>query len=63
MTGESIMKIVDIIIRGEHNTGRTTLASLIREFLAENGYKHVTPNDWIGGLGALDIPESKEFGK
>ena len=32
---------VEVIILGPHNTGRTTLASLIKMFLEENGYRDV----------------------
>lgn len=36
---------VTIEIIGQHDTGRTTLASLIRMFLEENGYRHITIED------------------
>lgn len=35
------LKPVQIIIRGQHATGRTTLARLIEGFLRETGYRHV----------------------
>jgi Flp pilus assembly CpaF family ATPase len=36
---------VKIVIRGPHDSGRTTLASVLRNFLEENGYKHVSVKD------------------
>ena len=39
------MDPVTIIIRGAHDTGKTTLASLIKLFLDENGYRHVKLED------------------
>ncbi len=39
------MKPVQIIIRGEHDTGRTTLASFIKMTLEENGYRNVRTTD------------------
>jgi len=36
---------VTIIIRGMHNTGKTTLANLIKMWLDENGYREVTIKD------------------
>ena len=36
---------VTITIRGPHNSGRTTLANLIKMMLEENDYKHVTMVD------------------
>ncbi len=36
---------VTIIVRGKHDTGRTTIASLFRMFLEENGYRDVTVAD------------------
>jgi hypothetical protein len=36
---------VTVTIRGPHNSGRTTLASLFKLFLEENGYQHVTVTD------------------
>jgi Flp pilus assembly CpaF family ATPase len=34
-----------IIVRGKHDTGRTTVASLIKMFLEENGFRRVTVKD------------------
>lgn len=34
-----------IIVRGKHDTGRTTAASLIKMFLEENGYLDVKVED------------------
>lgn len=39
------LRTVEVIIRGPHDTGRTTLASLIRNFLEENGYRDVQVQD------------------
>lgn len=36
---------VDIVIRGPHDSGRTTLAHVIENFLEENGYEHVSVKD------------------
>lgn len=36
---------IKVIVRGKHDTGKTTLASLIKMFLDENGYRHVTVRD------------------
>ena len=36
---------VTVIIRGKHDSGRTTLASLLKSFLEENGYRNVTVED------------------
>jgi adenylylsulfate kinase-like enzyme len=36
---------VTVTIRGKSNTGKTTLASLIKSFLEENGYQHVQVHD------------------
>lgn len=36
---------VTITISGKHDTGRTTLASLIKMFLAESGFAHVEVTD------------------
>lgn len=36
---------VTIIIRGPHDSGRTTLAHVIENFLEENGYRHVLVKD------------------
>jgi Flp pilus assembly CpaF family ATPase len=36
---------VTIIIRGKHDTGKTTLANLIKLWLEENDYRHITLQD------------------
>lgn len=36
---------VTVTVSGKHDSGRTTLANLIKMMLEENGYKHVTLND------------------
>jgi hypothetical protein len=36
---------VTVVVRGKHNTGKTTLANLIKMFLEENGYRHVEVKD------------------
>jgi len=36
---------VNVIIRGDRNTGRTTLAALIKHFLMEHGYQQVVIHD------------------
>lgn len=36
---------VRVVIRGPHNSGRTTLAILFRQFLEENGYRDVKVQD------------------
>jgi Flp pilus assembly CpaF family ATPase len=36
---------VTVIIRGKHDTGKTTLANLLKMFLEENGYRHVVVKD------------------
>lgn len=41
----SPLKPVKVIIRGPHDSGRTTLASLLKNFFEENDYKHVTFKD------------------
>ena len=39
------LKPVSITIKGEHNTGRTTLGVLFKMFLEENGYTAVAFSD------------------
>jgi len=39
------MSGIEIIIRGPHNTGRTTAAFLIQQKLREVGYDNVTVDD------------------
>ena len=39
------MKGITITIRGPHNTGRTTVAVLFKNFLDENGYTDVEVKD------------------
>jgi hypothetical protein len=39
------MSSVIVTIRGKHDTGKSTLASLFKMFLEENGYKHVKVED------------------
>lgn len=34
-----------VIIKGKHDTGKSTLANLLKMYLEENGYKHVTVQD------------------
>jgi hypothetical protein len=34
-----------IIIRGKHDMGKTTVASLIKMFLEENGFRYITLAD------------------
>lgn len=34
-----------IIVRGKHDTGKTTVASLIKMFLEENGFRRVVVRD------------------
>lgn len=36
---------VTVIIRGPHDSGKTTLANLIKLFLEESGYRHVRAQD------------------
>lgn len=36
---------VTVTIKGPHNSGRTTLANLIKMMLEENSYKNVVMND------------------
>ena len=48
------MSGIDIIIRGPHNTGRTTAAFLIEQKLKETGYENVTVED------PLPLPESEK---
>ena len=36
---------VTITIEGEHDSGKTTLANLLKEMLEENNYTHVTVED------------------
>ena len=37
----SLLDPVTVTIRGKHDSGKTTLASLFKMFLEENGYKHI----------------------
>ena len=46
-----------IIIRGKHDTGRTTAASIIKMFLEENGYRDVK----IADTEPLPASEKDEF--
>jgi hypothetical protein len=39
------MAEIEIVIRGKHNTGRTTIGVLFRMFLEENGYADVKVED------------------
>lgn len=39
------MDSVKIIIKGKHNTGKTSLANLLKSALEEYGYKHVSFTD------------------
>jgi len=62
------MDPVTVIIRGKHDTGKTSLARLIENFLKETGYRHVEFEDTPplpaqprsasgphqGGAGAVD---------
>jgi molybdopterin-guanine dinucleotide biosynthesis protein len=48
------MEPVTIVIRGPHDSGRTTLANLIKEFLEESAYKNVKVVD------ARPLPESEK---
>lgn len=41
----STLKPVTIIIRGEHDTGRTTIATLFKLFLEENGFQDIAVVD------------------
>jgi Flp pilus assembly CpaF family ATPase len=34
-----------IIVRGKHDTGKTTVASLIKMFLEENDFRHIVVRD------------------
>jgi predicted GTPase len=36
---------IEIVVRGRHDTGKTTVASLIKMFLEENGFRHVVLRD------------------
>jgi pantothenate kinase-related protein Tda10 len=36
---------LQIIVRGPHDAGKTTVASLIKMFLEENGFRKVTLSD------------------
>lgn len=36
---------LEIVVRGPHDSGKTTTASLIKMFLEENGYQHVQLKD------------------
>lgn len=36
---------LEIVIRGKHDTGKTTMANLIRMYLEECGYQHVSVKD------------------
>jgi hypothetical protein len=51
-----MLKPVTITISGEHNSGRTTLASLITDALTEAGYEHVHLKDQPP-LSHTDKPE------
>lgn len=42
---EPTLSPVTIMISGEHDSGRTTLANLIKGFLEENEYRHVSLKD------------------
>jgi Flp pilus assembly CpaF family ATPase len=36
---------LEIVVRGGHDAGKTTVASLIKMFLEENGFRHVEMRD------------------
>lgn len=36
---------ITVTIEGEHDSGKTTLANLLKEMLEENAYAHVTVED------------------
>ncbi len=48
---------LEITIRGKHNTGKTTVASLIKMFLEENGFTDVKVND----IKPLNVDEKPAF--
>lgn len=39
------LKPLIVIVRGEHDMGKTTVANLFRMFLEENGFRHVKVHD------------------
>jgi uridine kinase len=42
---EPTLKAVSITISGDHDSGKTTLANLVKMCLEENGYKHISLKD------------------
>jgi type IV secretory pathway ATPase VirB11/archaellum biosynthesis ATPase len=48
---------ITIIIRGPHNSGKTTAASLIKNFLEENGYYDVKVED----VPPMPVDEKPQF--
>lgn len=43
--GPQMLEPLTIVVRGNHDTGRTTVASFIKMFLEENGFKSVMVKD------------------
>lgn len=41
----NLLDPVTVIVRGKHDSGKTTLANLIKMFLEENGYDYVELKD------------------
>jgi Flp pilus assembly CpaF family ATPase len=40
-----ILDPLKIVVRGKHDTGKTTVANLIKMWLEENGFRHVVIED------------------
>lgn len=43
--GRPTLPTVTVTIEGEHDSGKTTIANLIKEMLEENSYAHVSVED------------------
>lgn len=40
-----MLEPLQIVVRGKHDTGKTTVANLIKMFLEENGFRYVVLKD------------------
>lgn len=55
--GMSKLDPLKIIVRGRHDTGKSTAANLIKDFFEQNGYREVVVRD----LPPLPIDQKPDF--
>lgn len=51
------LEFLKIVVRGKHDTGKTTVANLIKVFLEDNGFRQVSIED----VPPLPLEQKAEF--